>query len=89
MVVSSVLVVGFLVYIAVAWNGHTLEMLNYPVDSYGHSCYVDYRNTYPFLYMDFSAAVVKYRCVNQCPAVGNGYTVMDSRGSMILVPAGN
>ena len=62
--VSNLLVALFLTYSFVFWNNNTLSTLNYPSDSYGHVCYLQYPQTYPFLFADFSTPTPKLLCVS-------------------------
>jgi hypothetical protein len=64
-----------------------LSKLNYPADTHGKSCYIDYPHSYPYLYIDLSLPSITYRCVDACPASHNFFIITDSGQNTILAPS--
>lgn len=60
----NLLLLLFALYSFGFWNGERLLTLNYPVDSYGNSCFTTFAKTYPYLYIDLDQKEIRYRCVN-------------------------
>ena len=85
-VIANICLLGCLLYALLPWNNHNLNTLNYPSNSYGQVCQLQYAQAYPYVYVNFAPSTPKLHCVSECPSAQNGFTILDSRGALIAAP---
>lgn len=76
-------VLGVIVFSFLSFNYQNMQKLNFPANSKGKTCNLDFPLSYPYLYIDLSSRNPIYRCVHACPSGWNQFIITDSEGEEI------
>jgi hypothetical protein len=76
-------VLGVIVFCVLSFNYQNMQKLNFPTNSKGQVCSLDFALSYPYLYIDLSSHIPIYRCVHACPSGWNQFIITDSEGEEI------
>jgi hypothetical protein len=76
-------VLGVIVFSFLSFNYQNMQKSNFPANSKGQTCNIDFGLSYPYLYIDLSSHNPTYRCVHACPSGWNQFIITDSEGEEI------